>query len=89
MAYHDGIPFNGNMLRPCPMLENPTILPELVKRTGAHSTDLEAPEKPEELCAKTAPYAERWAPVAERIWNGKSAVCSGDCSQCPEEKRSV
>lgn len=89
MAYHDGIPFNGNMLRPCPMLENPTILPELVKRTGAHSTDLEAPEKPEELCAKTAPYAERWAPVAERIWNGKNAVCSGDCSQCPEGKRSV
>ena len=23
MAYHDGQPFNENMLRPCPMLENP------------------------------------------------------------------
>ena len=22
MAYHDGQPFNDNMLRPCPMLEN-------------------------------------------------------------------
>ncbi len=33
MAYHDGQPFNKNMLRPCPMLENPNILREMVKRT--------------------------------------------------------
>ena len=26
MAYHDGQPFNENMLRPCPMLENPQKL---------------------------------------------------------------
>ena len=26
MAYHDGQPFNENMLRPCPMLENPEKL---------------------------------------------------------------
>ena len=34
MAYHDGQPFNENMLRPCPMLENPEILRDMVKRTG-------------------------------------------------------
>lgn len=29
-AYHDNQPFNDNMLQPCPMLENPDILRQLV-----------------------------------------------------------
>ena len=43
MAYHDGQPFNDNHLRPCPMLENPEKLREIVKATGAHSTGLQIP----------------------------------------------
>lgn len=31
MAYHDGQPFNDNMYRPCPMLENPQKLREMVE----------------------------------------------------------
>ena len=68
MAYHDNQPFNENHLRPCPMLENPEILQRLVKETGAHSTDLEAPESVEHLCGKCDLYAEKWAPVAEEVW---------------------
>ena len=68
MAYHDNQPFNKNMLRPCPMLENPAILQRLVKQTGAHSTDLQSPETPEHLCGKCVEYAKEWAPVADRIW---------------------
>jgi MoaA/NifB/PqqE/SkfB family radical SAM enzyme len=79
MAYHDGQPFNENMLRPCPMLENPEILPEMVRRTGAYSTDPEAPESAEELCARTIDYSEKWAPVAEQIMYERA--CSKDCSQ--------
>ena len=30
-AYRKGQPFNDNMLRPCPMLENPECLPKMVK----------------------------------------------------------
>ena len=30
MAYRDGQPFNDNMLRPCPMLENPELLQKMV-----------------------------------------------------------
>ena len=41
MEYRKGQPFNQNHLRPCPMLENPKILQEMVHRAGAHSTDLE------------------------------------------------
>ena len=68
MAYHDNQPFNENMLRPCPMLENPEILQKLVKETGAHSTDLQSPETAEHLCGKCVHYAQEWAPVADKLW---------------------
>jgi len=68
MAYHDGQPFNENHLRPCPMLENPEKLREMVARTGAHSTDPESPESAEHLCSKCDGYAARWQPVAEELW---------------------
>jgi len=66
--YHKGQPFNRNHLRPCPMLENPTLLREMIERTGAHQTNLESPETVEHLCAKCDPYAASWAPVAEEYW---------------------
>ncbi len=68
MAYHENQPFNDNLLRPCPMLENPDILPELVRKSGAKSTDLQAPESPEHLCEKCKQYARNWAPVADELW---------------------
>lgn len=69
MQYHDNMPFNENMLQPCPMLENPERIEEMVKASGAHSTDMQAEEPVEELTAKTKPYAAAWAPTAERLWN--------------------
>ncbi len=71
MAYHDGHPFNDNMLRPCPMLENPELLREMVKKTGAKSTDLESPESVDHLCDKCENYAKHWKPKAEELWNAK------------------
>ncbi|SCJ70677.1 pyrroloquinoline quinone biosynthesis protein PqqE [uncultured Eubacterium sp.] len=68
MAYHDNQPFNNNPLRPCPMLENPDILPQLVRKTGAKSTDLQSPERVESLCAKCHKYAESWGPEADKLW---------------------
>lgn len=70
MAYHDGQPFNENMLRPCPMLENPEKLREMVEKAGAHSTDPQSPESVEHLCAKCDAYACNWAPVSEKLWYG-------------------
>ena len=69
MAYHDNQPFNENMLRPCPMLENPEILPRLVKQSGAVSTDLQSPESAEHLCAKCQNYAQVWAVRSQQIAN--------------------
>lgn len=66
--YYKGQPFNDNMLRPCPMLENPQALREIVKKTGAKSTNLTAPESADELCSKCDEYARLWAPKAKEIW---------------------
>ena len=68
LAYKDGQPFNDNMLKPCPMLENPHILQKLIHKTGAKSTDLEQPETCEHLCGKCTQYAKEWGPVADKLW---------------------
>ncbi len=73
MAYHDGQPFDENHLRPCPMLENPEKLREIVHRTGAHSTDLQSPESVDHLCGKCVSYADCWRPEADRLWNASQA----------------
>mgnify|MGYP002571368596 CR=1 FL=1 len=77
-AYHDNQPFNDNMLRPCPMLENPDKLGEMVKESKAVNTDYQSPETPEHLKEKAAPYAENWTPTAEKLWNKeKEKIAAG------------
>lgn len=68
MQYKNHQPFNGNHLRPCPMLENPHAIGEMVHASGAHSTDLESPESVEHLMEKTEEYAKNWKPEADRLW---------------------
>jgi len=68
MAYRRNQPFNNNHLRPCPLLDNPDALAAMVKESGAKSTDMEAPEDVDALCAKTRPAAEKWAVMADKLW---------------------
>lgn len=77
MAYHNRMPFNDNMLRPCPMLENPDILRKMVRESNAHSTDPQSPESVEHLCSKCDQYAAHWKPSAEAIWKQ-------ECEQKPD-----
>ena len=77
MAYHDGQPFNDNMLRPCPMLENPEKLRDMVKKSGAKSTDMQSPEDVDNLYGKCKPYADKWTPTADHLWS-----CSHSCASC-------
>lgn len=81
MAYKEGQPFNENHLRPCPILENPECLRDMVTRSGAHSTDLQSPEDLNNLYRKCEPYAENWLETANRLWN-----CSHNCGICNECK---
>ena len=86
MEYHKGQPFNRNHLRPCPMLENPEILQEMVHRTNAVSTDLESPETVEHLCSKCKEYATNWKPAAEEIWNSAEHKTPGYQNYAPENR---
>lgn len=68
MAFRHDQPFNDNHLRPCPMLENPQCLRDIVNRTGAKSTNLIEEETAEMLCSKCDKFAKQWAPKAEELW---------------------
>ena len=67
-AYRANQPFNDNMLRPCPVLDNPGKLTEMVEKSGAHSTDMLKPEEACDYCNKCVYAAEQWAPVADELW---------------------
>lgn len=80
-AYHDNQPFNDNMFRPCPMLENPEKLRAMVKETKARNTDYESYESADHLCDKCESYAEKWTPTADKLWDevqSKKAEANSD-----------
>ena len=89
--YRANWPWNDNMLRPCPMLENPQVLPKMVHEAEAKSTEYTSPEDVDHLCARTAKYAEKWAPEGDRIWveehpTGKK-VYEDDISMMPVDQK--
>ena len=69
MAYRDHQPFNCNHLKPCPMLENPELLQQMVHETAAKSTDLQSPETVEHLCGKCHTYAKCWSECEDKLWS--------------------
>jgi len=77
MAYRDNQPFNDNMLRPCPMLENPELLTKMVADTKAHSTDVEQLESVEHLCGKCIEYSKEWEETAQKLWSAHSYYQKG------------
>jgi hypothetical protein len=89
--YRANWPWNDNMLRPCPMLENPEVLPKMVHAADAKSTEYVTPESVDHLCARTAPYAKSWAPVADKVWReehptGKK-IYDDDISMMPVDQK--
>lgn len=80
MQYHKNQPFNENHFRPCPLLDNPGCLTEMVEVSGAKSTDLKQPEDVRELSDKCFDTAAKWATSAERLWS-ESQGCES-CNGC-------
>ncbi len=76
-AYRQRQPFNENLLMPCPLLDNPDALVDMVRQSKSESTELDAPEAVEDLSAKTREAAEQWAPVAERLWKAREKARTG------------
>ena len=67
MAYKARQPFSDNMLRACPVMDNPGALKKMVLESGAKSTDLQSPEKVEDLLAKTVDVARKWKETADKM----------------------
>ena len=74
MGYRRSQPFNDNLLRPCPVLDNPGALTRLVEESGAKSTDYQATESAEEYSNKCLDQAAAWAVVADELWSASRAV---------------
>lgn len=82
MGYHDNQPWNENMLRPCPVLDNPGSLTKIVEMSGAKSTDYQNLESAKEFSDKCVETAEKWAPAAKRLWEETMARKAGSCAGC-------
>jgi MoaA/NifB/PqqE/SkfB family radical SAM enzyme len=81
MGYRRNQPFNQNMLRPCPVLDNPGALTRIVEESGAISTDYQANETAKEYSDKCETAAAHWAITADDLWESSGHACSG-CSGC-------
>ena len=68
MQYRMNQPFDENLLRPCPLLDNPERLAAMVHASGAASTDLQHPEDVDELCGRCVEAAKSWKELADKIW---------------------
>lgn len=82
MAYHDNQPWNENHLRPCPVLDNPGRLTAVVEATGAHSTEMEAPDSVRDFSDRCVERAAKWAVTADRLWAESGHTCHGSCAGC-------
>ncbi|MBG0765245.1 MAG: radical SAM protein [Tissierellales bacterium] len=68
-AYRKRQPFNCNHLRPCPILDNPDQIVEMVNEAKAKSTQPIDEEPPEDLERKCDPIAEKWSKTADNLWD--------------------
>lgn len=66
--YRKHQPFNENHLRPCPLLDNPNILKEMVHNSQAVSTQPMDKESVDDLTDKCQEAAKAWAKTADELW---------------------
>ena len=72
--YQKNQPFNKNLLRPCPLLDNPDKLKAMVQNSQAASTQPIDRENVVDLTNKTQEVAKKWAPVADELWEKEQKV---------------
>lgn len=81
MQYRENQPFNKNMLRPCPLLDNPDKLRIMVHNAGAHSTQPKDMETVDELTDKLQHVSKAWGKVADILWE------ENHCQQCNSKEK--
>jgi len=73
-AYRKRQPFNPNHLRPCPLIDNPEKLLEIVRESKAKHTENSPASHIETLYEDLRVVADNWGKVADEIWEEKMAV---------------
>ena len=66
MEYQKNQPFNSNHLRPCPIIDNPEWLEELVEKTKAYPTQTNKVTAAQ-LCRPLRGYAKAWGEIADEV----------------------
>ncbi len=69
-------PYCSNLLRPCMIIDNPTVLREVVKEGGAHPTHKGAETIINNLAPSLDQYAAEYGALADQAWEQKNAVVS-------------
>lgn len=72
-AYQARQPFNRNHMRPCPLIDNPKALEEIVAESGAYPTQKNGITA-SQLCQPLYGYAEAWGRIADRMWEEQACV---------------
>ncbi len=67
MAYRARQPYSSNMLRPCPVMDQPGAIKRMVEVSGAKPTDLANPEPVEDLFNKIVDVSAKWKETADRM----------------------
>ncbi|MDR6223802.1 radical SAM protein [Methanococcoides alaskense] len=67
-AFRAAQPFSQNPLRPCPLIDNPQAIIDVVNEGDARSTHLSNPESPEDLAKKSFERAEEWKEKADELF---------------------
>jgi MoaA/NifB/PqqE/SkfB family radical SAM enzyme len=67
-------PFNRNYLQPCPLLDNPNKLKEMVHLSGAKSTQPIDRESVDDLTEKCMDISNRWAPIANHLYKTSPTI---------------
>ncbi|WP_370575229.1 radical SAM protein [Methanomethylovorans sp.] len=66
-AFRDAQPFSQNPLRPCPRIDNPQAIIDVVNAGGARSTHLANPESAEALANKSFERSREWQVKADEL----------------------
>ena len=66
-AYQKRQPFNKNLRRPCPLIDNPDAMVEMIKESNAKPTQLTCDETVDEFAEKLQKYADEWGKVADEL----------------------
>lgn len=79
--YQKGQPFCDNHLRPCPIIDNPWALEQIVTEAGAYPTQKNGITAAA-LCQPLHKYAHEWGKIADDLWQEKNAEKAAACGGC-------